>query len=193
MTQISNARYCILAALTCLLAQSGNAETLVDLKGHSIEAKWVSSAFVQHIPDQTYETLRIPHSLKIYVSSKGRIFQYAELGSGNSSATSATVISVTEIAQAVTLRENQMRAWDFLGGHLTQITKEPEGFRIITIAADLANLSCTISDQIQPDEKTGKYRGIGEIAKTERWIYSLKTTEEGCHVTKGNLFAQGQD
>jgi hypothetical protein len=108
----------------------GHAETFDQLKGLSIEVTYQMHT-TYRTPQGTLSLPRLqPASLRVYISSKGNIFEAEKLG------VSGLVFKfdrITALDRATESRLGLLQTWTMTAGHLTRITQYKEGFRVITI------------------------------------------------------------
>jgi hypothetical protein len=167
-------------------APRGDAESLDDIKSLSVTVSWTQAETGYN---EFGVRFRLPRdrSIKLYISSKGNIFEYP--AASNNWRYGPTVSAVDKATDLISGHwgQGQMMVWAMMDGHLKKIAKAIQGFSVLTVAIDPARLSCTFDAQIKPDPQTGMYATdlTGPVIQLE----ALEVISYSCTVKKGNIFA----
>jgi hypothetical protein len=171
-------------------------ETLDELKGLSISFSYKEHA-VRKVVGSTndFRHDRWEQLLKLYIGSTGRIFQYSQhsLGKIGPSTTVWYLDKVKPTGNDRICHDGSMITWTVSNGHLSMIYKEPEGFKIFTIAVDTAAMTCSVAIVYQADAVSGRLVQ-GDYGATclrfEELSHDVDSTS--CSVKRGNIFADDQ-
>jgi len=170
------------------LAPSANGAGADDLKGYSIDVT-ATIAFAYNDPQAskrygaagTFTTHK-----QIYVSLAGNVFSYGntDYGVGGVDHTS-NVAAPDKVMEGA---RGRLGVWTMESNRLTWISKENEGFDVITITVDPSRSACTVTGALQPDPATGR------VMVMRRWGYvaqlvSMTVSTYTCTVKQGNIFA----
>ena len=176
----------IAAGLVLCGITASRAETLRDIEGLSVTVDWTQAAWgwawYNNQPQASPINGTANRSLRLYISSKGNIFEYpAEANNWKYGPTASA------IDKAVDLKSGMLMAWTMVDGHLTKIIKGLQGFAEYIIAIDPARMTCSIDMQAVPDPQTRKV--VTNLNGYPVLTEGIKVISYSCKVIKGNIFA----
>jgi hypothetical protein len=160
-------------------------ETFEELKGLSVEVSFDWRTTYRDLSTGTYRTSSARHVLRVYISSKGRIFDFIDVARTSNPRDS---FRITMLDKAGEQRDGGMYTWTMVDGHLTRIHQIPEGLRTFTITINKDKLTCEFTARDEPDRKTGR---IVPFPGKEQ-IIGLMLNSYKCTVKQGNIFGDDQ-
>jgi hypothetical protein len=182
-----------LALTIASLHNPASAQNVDQLKGYSIEAH--STILVKYSGEDHFEENR--RDVKIYVSEKGRIFDYSrssfrkqgarvDTGSGSS-------LRVVNFGEEWSQDGSPIqRRWDVTTGGLTRTWTYPQGLgqEILAISISGDRRSCAVARTMKSSRPDGKVFHLAWADLHPLEIVEQRVLSSTCSITQGNLLSQ---